>query len=1067
VALDRYYNLYNSASGYAELMFHAGDGLQSRELNEVQTWLADRLARIGDAIFKEGDLIRDGDVSVDPITGEVNLASGIVYLRGAARPVGAATFVIPVDRTVALGVRFVETIVTELEDPALRDPAVGTRNYQEPGAARRKEQILWGWDSGNQNDGGTGAFHAIYTVTNGTLDSRIQPPELDAVLQTVARYDREANGSYVATGLELTYLTRDDAAAEYVFSLAEGVGNVGGLKVERPQSTRLRWTVDPDLRAVNAEPHGFADGGTGTAVIPVNLAPIAEVTDVTITRETPETVTHGAFTGASDPLANSTVVAVLSVSQGGTAYTQGVDYVVSAGRIDWSPGGAEPAPGSSYSVTYRYIDSIAPDAVTDEAVTVSGAVTGTTVFIDYAYKLPRIDALVMSAGGQLSRVRGVSQTLNPQPPQLPGSVLPLAEVALDWFADRVPLVRNTATRAVPFADLAAMQRQISSLFQLVAIERLRNDANITDPTSKLGVFVDPFLDDDLRDQGIPQSAAVLWGELTLPITAAVQEPPEGASATWTLAYELTPVLEQLASTRAMKINPYMNFEPVPAAVTLVPSVDNWTTVETQWTSAITRAFTSGSGRLSRTSVSTSTELVSSTSRAALDIRQRSVGFTLRGMDPNEALLRVEFDGLDVTPDPAPVADAAGVLSSSFQIPSGVPTGSKSVTFLGEAGSFGESTYTANGTIITNTFRSVTTRRTVRWSPPPPPPPPRPPRAWDPLAQTIVLDTDTVVAGLDIWFDAIGRADAPTIVQIRETTVGFPNDTVVTSSEVDMATVTLDGPTRVAFDPTLLRAGREYALVFLTDDPDHALRVAELGKYDAETETWVTAQPYRIGVLLSSSNASTWTPHQERDLKFRLLAARFTETTRTVALGEITVSESTDFIALAGVERMSSETDVTFVLRDSGGQVFRMTEGAALNLASRVSDRLSVEAVLSGSERFTPVLFPGVQVLNGALASEAEYVSRAIPAAATFDVSVYLDTLIPPGAGVAVFAETDAGWSALTLESGQPIKNGGEERHYVGAGLAGVGAANVTRIKIALSGTPAARPFVSALRAILK
>ena len=69
--------------------------------------------------------------------------------------------------------------------------------------------------------------------------------------------------------------------------------------------------------------------------------------------------------------------------------------------------------------------------------------------------------------------------------------------------------------------------------------------------------------------------------------------------------------------------------------------------------------------------------------------------------------------------------------------------------------------------------------------------------------------------------------------------------------------------------------------------------------------------------------------------------------------------------------------------------------------------------------------------------------------------------------MAVFAETDTGWSELTLVSGQPIENGGEERHYVGSGLAGVGAANVTRIKIALSGTPAARPFVSALRAILK
>lgn len=69
--------------------------------------------------------------------------------------------------------------------------------------------------------------------------------------------------------------------------------------------------------------------------------------------------------------------------------------------------------------------------------------------------------------------------------------------------------------------------------------------------------------------------------------------------------------------------------------------------------------------------------------------------------------------------------------------------------------------------------------------------------------------------------------------------------------------------------------------------------------------------------------------------------------------------------------------------------------------------------------------------------------------------------------MAVFAETDSGWTELTLDSGQPIGNGAEERNYVGTGLSGVGAANVTRIKIELSGTPAARPFVSALRAIIK
>lgn len=1052
MSLDRYYNLFNSASGYADLMFRAGDGLQSRELNEMQAWLADRLGKIGDSIFKEGDLIRDGDVTINPDTGEVIAASGIIYLRGSPRPVSEAALTIPTDRAVAIGVRYTETIVTELEDPSLRDPAVGTRNYQEPGAARRLERIQWGWESGNLTDGGEGQFHAVYTATNGVLDSKVQPPALDAVLQTVARYDHESNGSYVATGLGLTFLSHDATAGDYVFSLGEGVGNVGGFKVDRPQSARVRWAVDPDLRSVSAEPHGFADDSTGTAVIPVNLAPIADVTDVTITKETTESVTHGSYTGASDPLDFASVVSVISVSQGGVGFTEGVDYVVSGGKIDWSPGGSEPSPGSTYDVVYRYIASVTPDEVTDETITVSGAVTGTTVFIDYDYKLPRIDTIVMDADGILSRLRGVSQARNPQPPQVPTGMLALAEVQFDWFASNKPVIRNTATRAIPVADIASMQNQIDDLFQLVAIERLRNDANTSDPSAKLGVFVDPLLDDDMRDAGVEQTAAILWGEMTLPITAAVQEPPEGASATWTLRYDTKPILEQMASTRSMRINPYMNFEAIPANVRLEPAVDNWTTVDTTWTSPITRAFTTGSGILRRVSSSTTSRLVSSTSQAALEIRQRSVSFAIRGMDPDEVVSQILFDGVDVTPLPAAVADAAGVASGSFDIPGGIPTGAKRVEFLGENGSYGEATYMANGWIETRTMQRVTTVTT---------------RRWDPLAQTFTLDEDTVAAGVDVWFDAVGDTSSPVVMQIRETTVGFPTQTVIASATMDMAGVVAGASSRFEFDPTLIRAGREYALVFLTDDPDHALRVAELGKYDAETQTWVTAQPYRIGVLLSSSNAQTWTAHQDRDLKFRLLGCEFTETNRTVALGEIAVSESTDFIALAGVERMSSDTDVTFVLRDTSGQEFRMTEGAAVNLSDRVSDTLTVEAFLTGSSRFTPVLFPGVQVLNGSLATSAAYVSRAIPAAATFDVSVHIDTILPQGSGVTVYAETDTGWQELTLSSGTPVGNGIEERQYTATGLAGVGVETTTRINIVMTGTPSARPFVQAIRAIIK
>ena len=159
---------------------------------------------MGDAVFKEGNVVRDADISVDADTGAVNAEAGYLYLRGAVRPVDSATLTIPTDCAVAIGVRFTETIITELEDQTLRDPAVGTSNYQEPGAARRLEAITWGWEGGGQNDGGDGQFHAVATVTNGVLDSKQQPPALDAVIQTVARYDR-CKRLHVASGLDLTF----------------------------------------------------------------------------------------------------------------------------------------------------------------------------------------------------------------------------------------------------------------------------------------------------------------------------------------------------------------------------------------------------------------------------------------------------------------------------------------------------------------------------------------------------------------------------------------------------------------------------------------------------------------------------------------------------------------------------------------------------------------------------------------------------------------------------------------------------------------------------------------------
>jgi hypothetical protein len=77
------------------------------------------------------------------------------------------------------------------------------------------------------------------------------------------------------------------------------------------------------------------------------------------------------------------------------------------------------------------------------------------------------------------------------------------------------------------SDIEAMRSRINDLHDLIAQERLRNDANSREPAAKKGVFVDPFFDDDMRDQGITQTAAIVDHELTLPISGSVQDVGKG------------------------------------------------------------------------------------------------------------------------------------------------------------------------------------------------------------------------------------------------------------------------------------------------------------------------------------------------------------------------------------------------------------------------------------------------------------------------------------------------------------------------------------------------------------
>jgi hypothetical protein len=119
-----------------------------------------------------------------------------------------------------------------------------------------------------------------------------------------------------------------------------------------------------------------------------------------------------------------------------------------------------------------------------------------------------------------------------------------------------------------------------------------------------------------------------------------------------LPYTEEIILEQTRSTASSKINPYQAFDPIPAAVTLVPAVDRFTVIDTIWTSPATqqiRIFMGTTGRYSETSTtSTRTELLSESQRPAEFLRPITINFTLDGFDPGETLSEVKFDGITVT-----------------------------------------------------------------------------------------------------------------------------------------------------------------------------------------------------------------------------------------------------------------------------------------------------------------------------------------------------------------------------------------------------------------------------------
>ena len=389
------------------------------------------------------------------------------------------------------------------------------------------------------------------------------------------------------------------------------------------------------------------------------------------------------------------------------------------------------------------------------------------------------------------------------------------------------------------------------------------------------------------------------------------------------------------------------------------------------------------------------------------------------------------------------ADHSGIARGKFTIPANIPAGVKSVEIIGERGSRGLAQFTGRGEITLEERRRVITVT-----------------RYDPLAQTITLLTEgRHIAAVGLWFEDIG--DKPVTVQIRETATGLPTGAVLAEARITAAQIRGNGEETVVdfATPLYIEALQEFAVVILTDDNKHSLAIAEVGQYDRRAQRYVTEQGYSVGVLLSSSNASTWTPHNNADLAFRLYAAEFTATEHTTDLKTQTAHNASDLYLMADVERPGVETDVSFTFT-ADERRYPLQDKQTGRLDVRTDGDMTAKVILRGSKTRSPVVYPGALLALGDLQETATYISRAV-VAGSGQAIVTLESNTPSGSALTVEIEIDGSWKSCTPENGEPLGDGWVRNEYKQA----ISGGDTVRCRITLSGNISARPRARALRMV--
>lgn len=307
-----YYDNFDEADGYSTVLYRPGRILQAPELNEAQSILKSNIKNIGDCILVDGEIIEGCQLVISDISESTKksciITAGRIYLKGNVRQIPETTVTIEGVGVQRIGVVLSQQVVTEVEDQKLKDPSTGFENYQQSGAHRLKEIVEI-----KVNDEKASTLFVVDDGVQIINDNSEESTVMEKINTTLARRTFDESGNYRVAGLEL--LSKKDTDADNIYlTLGEGKAYICGYEITKQTATTVPIKRATDKRNVSAESKLFS---TGTALYPLNNAPVFAVNNVTATIQVSDNITRQGSLNGSDPLpiAHTPAVEIVSITQ--------------------------------------------------------------------------------------------------------------------------------------------------------------------------------------------------------------------------------------------------------------------------------------------------------------------------------------------------------------------------------------------------------------------------------------------------------------------------------------------------------------------------------------------------------------------------------------------------------------------------------------------------------------------------------------------------------------------------------------------------------------------------------